>query len=160
LRVGARSFFGREGSPERIDGWSSLNESGGIGDDAFFASGKSHTLVGGGFDGDVVGRDVKEGRHALLHRLYVWVDFGLLGHKGAVDVAHAPSFVLKEGEGTGEEDFAVDVFVLGTGVGKVEPDVAEVGGPEEGIAYGVDEDIGIAVAEKSQVVVYLDAAQP
>ena len=84
----------------------------------------------------------------------------MLSHDDAVNVGDGVSFVLEQLATAAEEYLAVNVFVLGVFVREVLADVAEGGGSEKGVADGVEENVGIAMAEESEMVGYLYASQP
>jgi hypothetical protein len=59
-----------------------------------------------------------------------------------------------------EQQFAVYAFVARVGVWEVLAYVAKGGGTKEGVADGVEQHIGVGVAEEPQGVGYLDSAEP
>ena len=63
-------------------------------------------------------------------------------------------------QGGGEHLGRVAAAVLRIGVGKHLPDVAQGGGPQQGVGDGVQEGVGVAVADGLAVVRDVDAAQP
>ena len=132
----------------------------GVGGDAFAAPDEAHALGGGGFDGDVGRGDAHDVGHRALHVGDVGVELGLFGHDGGVDVAQFVARIAEETHGAGEEDLAVDAGILAGGVGEVIADVAQSGGTEQGVADGVDEYVGVAMAEESEGVVDVYAADP
>lgn len=138
-----------------------LQQHHGVGADAFFTAGEAELLGGGGFDGDVIrvyAHDVGKG---LLHLGNVGVEFGTLGTDGGIDVANGVASGGDDVEGLAEQNLGVDVLELIAFLGgEVVADVTHVGGAEDGIADGMDEDIGIGVSEQSEGVLYLDAAEP
>ena len=88
------------------------------------------------------------------------VELGLFGHDGGVDVAQFVARIAEEAHGPGEKDLAVDASILAGGVGEVIADVAQSGGAEQGVADGVDEYVGVAMADESEGVVDVYAADP
>ena len=88
------------------------------------------------------------------------VELGLFGHDGGVDVAQFVARIAKEAHGPGEEDLAVDAGILAGGVGEVIADVAQSGGAEQGVADGVNEYVGVAMAKQSEGVVDVHTADP
>ena len=132
-----------------------------VGTDAFFAACEAEVFGGGGLDGDVVKVDVHYLGEGLLHLGNVGIEFGPFGTNRAVDVSDGVAFGGHDVEGAAEENLGVDVFKLVALLGReVVADVAHVGGTEDGVADGMDEDIGIGVAKQSEGVLYLDAAEP
>ena len=53
-----------------------------------------------------------------------------------------------------------DAFVLWVSIGKMLADVAQCGGAEEGVADGVEQNVGIAVANQAMGVRNFYAANP
>ena len=137
-----------------------VNQAGGVGGDALHAACEAEALGGGGFDGDVALPDAHEGREGALHSGYVGVELWALGADGGVDVAYLPPRVAQEADGAAEEQLAVDACELLGGVGEVVADVAQRGGAEQGVADGVDEDVGVAMAKQAVSVGDEDASEP
>jgi len=132
----------------------------GVGADAFLAAFEAEVLGGGGFDGYLSGVDAEEVGYGLPHLGDVGCHFGFLGHDDGVDIAYAVALGVEQLAGAAEEEFAVDVFVLGVVVGEVLADVAQGGGAEEGVADGVEQHVGVGVAEEAEGVGYFDASEP
>ena len=133
---------------------------GGIGGDAFLAAGEAEFLCGGGLDADVLHVYAHTFGQTFLHGGDVGLQFRTLGADGGVYVAYAVSLAGNDIHGTAQEDLAVYVLELRTGVGKVVTDVAHVGGAKQGIADGMYEHIGITVAQKALGVLQADASKP
>ena len=85
---------------------------------------------------------------------------GRSAHTVASTLPHRVAVVGQQGNGPAQQHLAVDVFELGARVGEVVADVAQGGGAEQRVADGVDEDVGVAVAEQSRFVFQADAAEP
>lgn len=136
------------------------DEDGGIGGDALHASGKAEALGGSGLNAHGVDIDIHEGRKYGLHGRDVGIDLRTLSADGAVDIAHTITTRSDEICGATKQDFAVDALELCSRIGEVITDVAHIGGAEHGVTDGMNEDVGIAMAEESVGVVYLDAAEP
>ena len=132
----------------------------GMGADAFLAAFEAEVFGSGGFDGDIVNRGVEDVGDGLAHERDERGYLGLLSNDDAVDVADAESMLVDELKAVAEEYFAVDVFVLGVVVGEVLSDVAEGGGTEDGVADGMEEYVGVGMAEEPFGVRDLDAAEP
>ena len=141
-------------------GLCSLDEGYGVGGDAFFAACEAEALGGGGFDADVGGVDVHEGGECLPDVVDVWAYLGALGADGGVDVDDGVAVVGEELGYVAEEELAVDACIGGVGVGEVAADVAEGCCSEECVADGVDEDVGVAMAEEAEFVGDEYAAEP
>lgn len=87
-----------------------------------------------------------------MHFRDEWIEFWFFGHDGTIDVSEGISGFFYEFIGCFEELFAVDIFVLWVGIGKVIADVAEVGCAKNGVTDGVEEDVGVGVAEQAEGV--------
>ena len=135
-----------------------LNQYRSVGRDALFATRKTEFLGGGGFDGDILfvyAHHVSEG---LLHQGDVCFQLRTLGADSSVDIAYAVALGGDELYGAAQEYLAVDILKFACGVGEVIAYVAQVSCTQEGIADGMDEYIGIGVAEETSVVFEADAA--
>ena len=109
---------------------------------------------------DALGLDAEDVGQPLADRLAMRQQLGPLGEDDAVDVDDPPA---ERGDGVqgGAQHFGrVAAAVLGIGVGKHLPDVAQGGGPQQGVGHGVQERVGVAVADRLAVVRDVDAAQP
>ena len=102
-----------------------------------------------GFDGDIVKRGVEDVGDGLAHERDERGYLGLLSNDDAVDVADAESMLVDELKAVAE-----DV------VGEVLSYVAEGGGTEDGVADGMEEYVGVGMAEEPFGVRDLDAAEP
>ena len=118
----------------------------GMGADAFFAPFKAKVFGGGGFDRYKAGVYAKDVSNGLSHLGDIGADFGFLGHDYAVDIADGEVLLLEEFVAVGQEQFAVDAFVAWVGVGEVFAYVAQCSGTQHGIAYGVEQNVGVGVA--------------
>lgn len=136
------------------------DENGGVGRDSFHTSGETKPFGCGGFDADSVWFYVHKGSEYSLHSRNVRIDFGAFCTNGAIDVADVVAARGDEIGSASEKDLTVDASELFTGVWEVVADVAHISGAEHSVANSVDEDIGIAMAEKSVSMFYLDAAEP
>ena len=96
----------------------------------------------------------------MAHLGYVGRHFGLLGHDDAIDIAYAVAVVVEQLVAVAEQQFAVYALVARVGVREVLADVAKGGGTKEGVADGVEQHVGVGVAEEPQGVGYLDSAEP
>ena len=137
-----------------------FDERNGVSGHALFATDETHTLAGGGFERNGIKIDMEQRGKDGFHRVDVGIDFGALGTNRAIDVAYAVAVRFEQIDRAAEEHFAVSAFIFGGGVGKVIADVAEIGCTEEGVADGVNEHIGVAVAEESEGVVDVYTADP
>lgn len=124
-----------------------FDEDYGVGGDAFLATGEAEFLGGGCLDAYIVNVDVHDLGETLLHSFDVRVELRALGTYGAVDVAYTIALGGDEVNGLAKEYLRVDAIGLSGGVGEVISYVAHVGGTEQGVADGVDEYVGIAMAE-------------
>ncbi len=131
-----------------------------MGTDAFFPSLKAEMFGGGGFDRDGTGVDAEDVGDSLPHLRDIGTHFGALGYNDAVDIAYAVAVGRQEFVAAAEQDFAVDVFVLGVVVGEMFADVAESGSTQQGVTDGVEQHVGIGMAEEPQGVGYFNAAEP
>ena len=59
-----------------------------------------------------------------------------------------------------QQHAAVDALIARVGVGEMVADVTQRGGTQQGIAQGMDGNVGVAVAQQASLPFNLDAAQP
>ena len=137
-----------------------VNQAGGVGGDALHAACEAEALGGGGFDGDVALPDAHEGREGALHSGYVGVELGLLRADSGVDVSHAVALCSEECHHLLENHLAVHAECFVGGVGKMIADVAQGSRPKQGVADGMHKHVGVAVPQKTVMVLQLDASQP
>ena len=90
----------------------------------------------------------------------MWIYFWLLGAYRSVYVSHAIALRGNKFHGFFQYHFAVHVQRFVGRVGEVKADVAHVCRPQKGIADGVYQHVGIAMAKQSHAVVDAYAAQP
>ncbi len=120
--------------------------------ESFFASYKAHFFGGGGFDGDIAGGDVEDAGDGFLHVGNMGFDLRRFEAEGSVYINNGISLAGNEVFGPFQQDFAVDVFELGGSVGKMIADIAQAGSSQQRIADGMEQYIGIAVAQRTFVV--------
>lgn len=121
------------------------NQYDGVGRDTLFASGKSQLLGRGGLDGDVVRIYLHYLGQALLHYRDMGIQLGAFGTDGYIGVPQFVALLAEEGKGLAEQYLTVYIFVFVGRVGKVEPDVAQVGCSQQCVAQGMDQNVGIRV---------------
>ena len=83
----------------------------------------------------------------------------MFADEGYVDVGEAAAAGLDAGGGVAEEASAVGVFPGGFAGGEVAADVAFREGAVDGVAEGVDADVGVGVPGQAAVVGDGDAAE-
>ena len=120
-----------------------------IGADAFLAAGEAELLSGRGLDGDGVDVAADDACHGLLHVGDVRIHLGTLGTDGGIDVNELVALGGYELDGLPEDDLTVHAFRFVGGIGPVVAYVAHVGGAEDGVADGVNQHVGIAVAQEA-----------
>lgn len=117
-------------------------------------------LGGGGFQADGIHAHVHKGGEGLLHGFDVRAQLGMLGADGGIHVADAVAVGVQQIGGAAKKYLGVYAAIFLCRVGKLVAYVAEIGGPEEGVAEGMDEHVGIAVAKEPVGVGNTYAAQP
>src|SRR3712207_3255348 len=75
-------------------------------------------------------------------------DFGPLADHDRIHVGDGPG-VSREFPSLAQDLYGVHVPVALVGVGEVVADVFEPGGPEQGVGYGVGENVGVGVTEEA-----------
>ena len=84
----------------------------------------------------------------------------LFQHHGCINVANAVAFIGQQLHHIFQQNFTVDAFEIGRGIGKVQADVAQIGRTQQCIANGVDQHIRIGVPISAFFSRNLDTAQP
>lgn len=113
---------------------------------------ESEPLSSGGLYGYFVGAYFEEWCQRLLHLWYMWINLGLFGTDGGIYIAHAESLFAQQRYRVFQQYLAVDSLVPIIRRWKMITDVAQIGGPEQRIAYGVNQHVGIAVTVKAVCV--------
>ena len=88
------------------------------------------------------------------------IDFGPLGADGGVDIAHTVAAGSDKVDGLSKQYLAVYVECLCRAVREMIADIAHIGCTQQGVADGMDEHVGIAMAQKSHGVRNTDTAKP
>ena len=97
---------------------------------------------------------------ALADGLAVGEQLGPLGENDAVDIDDVPAEQFHRFEDVGEHFARVAAAVFGIGVGIHQPDVAQGGGPQQGVDHRVQQRVGVAMADRLPIVGNIHAAQP
>ena len=116
---------------------------------SLFTPHKSQSLSGCSLDGNGIFLYPYYLRQHFLHSGNVRIQLRVLSTHRSVDVPHAISFSCYQLNGTGQQDAAIDIFVIIACVGKVEADVAHAGSSEQRVADSVYQNIRIAVPQQS-----------
>ena len=88
-------------------------------------------------------------------RIELWA----LGTYCGIDIAQAVALGCYEVDSFAQQYLAVDVKSLGSGVGEVVAYVAHIGGTKQGVAYSMNQNVGIAMAKQAEGVVEAYAAK-
>lgn len=126
------------------------DQSDGAGGNTLFATGESEMFGGGGFDGDVLFGNLHDSGERALHFGNIGTDFRTLCNDGGIDVADFITGFAHQLHGSRQQNLTVDVLELLTVIGKIKTDVAQSGSSEHGVADGMDQYVGITVAQQSQ----------
>lgn len=137
-----------------------FDEHRGIGRYALLATGKPEFFGGGGLDGHILLLYAHDLGKGLLHQGDVGFQFGTFSADGGINVTYTVAFSGDEFDRACQENLAVDILEFPCCVGEVVANVAHVCRPQECIADGMDQYIGIRVAEESAVVFKANTSQP
>ena len=107
-------------------------------------------LGGGGLDADLIPVAPHHTGQTGFHLFYVGIDFGAFRAHCRIHISHTVAFFGNEFNTLAKDLLTVHIECSLAGIGKMITDVAQVGCTEQGITDGMDEDIGIAVAEQAQ----------
>ena len=112
-----------------------------------------------GLQADALGLDAEDVGQPLADGLAMGEELGTLGEDDAVDVDDLPA---QRGHGVqrgGEHFGRVAAAVLGVGVGEHLAHVAQGGRAQQGVDHGVQQRVGVAMADRLPIVGNVDAAQ-
>lgn len=82
-----------------------------------------------------------------------------LGDHGAVHVDELPACGLHGAQGFGQQHGRIGAFELGVGVGEMAANVAQAGRAQQCVGDGVQQGVGIRMAQQANAVRNLDATQ-
>ena len=137
-----------------------MEQADGHGGDAFPPAREAELLGGRGlyrYILHVSGHDPGEG---VAHLVDVWAELGSLRADRNVAVDEVVTLSAYEAHHIAEKYLAVDALVAGIGVREMLSYVAEGEGSEESVAEGMNGHVGVAVAEESVGMGYLNTADP
>lgn len=137
-----------------------LDENGGISRDALLTAREAELLGGGGLNGDVFLVSADDFGEASLHLGDIGIELGMLGTHRGIEIAKDVTFGGNQFDGLAEQNFAVDIQRLVGCIGEMITDVAHVGSTEKGVANSMNQHIGIAVAQQTHRMLYLNTAKP
>lgn len=116
-------------------------------------------FAGFGFYADLFFRHAEDFGDSIANCVSVWAYFGPLSENDAIQVHDLVAGGANASGGLGQHVGRVAVFVGWVSVGEHFADVADGGGTEEGIRDGVQEYVGVAVADGVLVVRDVEAAE-
>ena len=109
-------------------------------------------LLGGlGLHVDLIHRQAQRLRDALAHGRDVRTQLGRLRDHGAVDVADLEAGLAHAARDLGQQHQRVRAFETRVGVGEMAPDVAQRGRTQQRVGDGVQQHVGIRMAEQALV---------
>ena len=119
----------------------------GISRNAFFAAGKAKFLGGCSLNGNVVDVNAHHFCQTCLHLGNMCFQLRTFSTNGGIDVAYRIAFSCNQFDCLAQQNLTVYVVEVVTVVGEVVTNVAHIGRTQQGIADGMNENIGIAVSE-------------
>lgn len=137
-----------------------LYQSRGLGGDALATPCEAETLGGGGLYRHGILGEAEVGGYVGYHGGDVGEHLGCLGDDGDIDVGGAVAALGQQPGDTAQQHARVGALVARVGVGEVVAYVTQGGGAKEGVAEGVEGDVGVAVSVKAETVGYLYPAYP
>ena len=117
--------------------------------DPFLSAGKSQSFGGCSLNINDFWANVTGPAENFLHFRQEWGKPGSLADQGDVGIDHCIAFILGQVDDLFEEENRINTAKLGVRIGKVFADIAATQCPEEGIAQGVGENIGIGMAKQA-----------
>lgn len=103
----------------------------------------------GGFDIDTQWLDANGPGHITLHLFTVGDQFRRLCKNGGIQVGNHKSLGTRDSRRRLQQAHAVDVFITGIGIWKMNPDISLAGGSEKRVTGGVKKHIRIGVPFES-----------
>ena len=137
-----------------------LDEYDGIGGDTLLATREAQFLRGRGLDGDIIDITAADGCHTLLHLGDMGIHLRTLSTDGGVDIHQMITLGGYQFYGLLQDDLTVHAVGKFCGIGEVVADVAHIRSAQQGITDGVQQHVGIAMAQQALTVIDLDAAHP
>lgn len=116
-------------------------------------------LVGLGLDADLRGVYAKHFADLPADLFLKGAELRFFGDHHHVDIPYQESASAHHREDAGKQLAAVDALIRRVGIGKMLPDVPESGGPEQGVADGMEQNIRVGMAQEAFRVRDLDAAR-
>ncbi|CDQ11082.1 protein of unknown function [Acidithiobacillus ferrivorans] len=129
-----------------------LNQNDGMGSNAFTPTGVAQLLGSSRFDIDRIKLHGEVSSNIGAHLRDVRCQFGTLTDDGRVHITHRKTFSLNQLVAMPEQEPGICARETDVGVGKMATDVAQGSRPQQGIADGVKEHIGIGVAGQAEFV--------
>jgi len=130
-----------------------------MGCNRLLAAYRAELFTGLGFYSNPVGRDIEDGGQASDNAFAVGPQLGVFGEHDAIDVADLPSGPCHRVAGGAQHLGRVAIAVGRVRVGKHLTDVAQGGRSQQRIRHGVEQHVGVAVAEQSPIVGNRDPTQ-
>ena len=130
-----------------------------LGSNTFLPAFKAEFFCGGGLHRNIFLRRSENTCNDSLHGRNVIFDFGFLQDQDAVEIDNVISFVFYQGNCVFKENFTVNAFIFLRGIGKMVSDVAKCQCTKQSIADGMQQNIGIGMAEKPFGVIDFNSAK-
>jgi len=125
----------------------------------FLFSDRADAFARFGLEANLVWVDVKDPGDAVADGVQVVGQLGTFGVDNTIQVHNAITS-LGNVLGSGSKHFSGVATAVGfVGVGEYAADVAEGGGAEDRVGHGVQQDIGVAMADELLVMGHVDAAE-
>src|SRR5262245_3073712 len=86
-------------------------------------------------------------------------EFRLLGEEDHIHIDRSPTLLVQPPEGAAEEQDGIGVAPGGVGVWVGIANIAETGGPEQGVGQGMKNDVGVTVAIQPARILDADTAE-
>ena len=80
----------------------------------------------------------------------MWRHSGTFHNDDCIDIVDLPSITIKQVDGVVEKDHATHIFPTVVVGGEVLSDIPEGGSPEQRIDHGVDKNVGVQMASKTE----------
>jgi hypothetical protein len=130
-----------------------------LGHHGFFAPDDADLLAGLAFEADLGSVHTEDFSDSLSQECLMGTQFRSLGENDAIQVYQLKTGLFDGFVGEGQHFGGISALVGGIGIGKELAYVPQVRSAEEGVGDGVEEDVGVAVADEVMVMVEGEAAE-
>jgi hypothetical protein len=131
-----------------------------MGFDQLLAPYGADAFAGLGFDSNLVRVQAQDSGEAVADGVVIIGEFGSFGVDDAVEIYDMVSGLVDAGSSGTQHIGRVAATIRGFRVREQSANIGQCGSTEDRVDHGVEQHIGVAVADELPVVRYIDAPQP